>query len=123
MHLLRSLFAGYFTACAVGTIAVMNGYGPLSVVLGVWLSGSVLSVAIAAIVSPFEEDEHRVPVPVGEHFDQERQQGPLHRHLTAKELALWDKDLAAEKFEADLSADLAEATDTGTGTSADRKAG
>ncbi len=122
MHLLRSLFAGYFIACAVGTVAVMNGYGPLSVLLGVWLSGSVLSVAIAAIVAPFEE-EHRVLVSAGANAGHDRQQGPLHRHLTARELALWDKDLAADKFEADLNADLADASGTGTGVSEDRKAG
>ena len=122
MHLLRSLFAGYFIACAVGTVAVVNGYGPLSVVLGVWLSGSVLSVAIAAIFAPFEE-EHRALVSTGDNAGHDRQQGPLHRHLTAKELALWDKDLAAETFDANLSADLAEASDTANGLSEGRKAG
>ena len=56
MHLLRSLFVGYFVAVVGGTIAVTHGYDPLSVVLSVWLSGSVLTVAIAASVTPLDDD-------------------------------------------------------------------
>ncbi len=120
MHLLRSLFAGYFVAIAGGTIAMMNGYDPLSVVLSVWLSGSVLTVAIAASVTPLDDGaglrEARVMMPA-------QSDGPMHRRLTAKELALWDSDLATEKSEADLAAEVAAAEVSGNSQDGARKAG
>ena len=121
MHLLRSLFAGYFVAVVGGTIAVTHGYDPLSVVLSVWLSGSVLTVAIAASVTPLDDDastlhEARVVMPA-------HSAGPIHRGLTAKELARWDSDLAAEKFEADLAADAAASEASGKSHDGARKAG
>ena len=104
MHLLRSLFVGYFIAISVGTIAVINGYGALSVVLGVWLCGSVLSVVIAASMTPLEDADHdAVPFLA----DVARASGPMRHDLTARELARWDADLMAERLEADLAEDRA----------------
>ncbi len=120
VHLLRSLFAGYFVAIAGGTIAVMNGYDPLSVVLSVWLSGSVLTVVIAASVTPLDDEAglHVAPVTASA-----RSGGPVHRGLTAKELALWDSDLAAETFEADLAADVAATVEADMPQNGARKTG
>ena len=107
MHLLRSLFVGYFITITAGAVAVMNGYGPLSVVLSVWLAGSVLSVAIAASVTPLDDSSDEMALVTGK-VDAS---GPpaMPRDLRARELALWDADLHAERFDADLAAERAEA--------------
>ena len=104
------MIAGYFIAIAVGAIAVMHGYGLLPVVLGVWVCGSMLSVGIAACITPLENRE----------ADAMSVQGPMQSDLSARELALWDDDLAAERYEADLTADRQETPSAATN---DRKAG
>ena len=120
MHLLRSLFVGYFIAVTGGAIAVMNGFNPLWVVLAVWFSGSILSVALAATVTPVAGDED-VDLPVNAvQVGSGATEGPMPADLRARELALWDSDLAAEFFEADQARDAVAARNAAEASARDR---
>lgn len=114
IHLLRSLFAGYFFALVGGMGALALGVGPVTTALGVWIGGSALSVVIAAVFSGYAEAPEAARV-----FAED---GPMQRDLKAKELALWDADLAAEAFEADMAAEE-ERHAAEVARDADRKAG
>ena len=117
VHLLRSLIAGYFLAFLAGFIATLAGASAFSVIMGIWVGGSLMSVALAACFARYaytREERYATPV-VARESDR-----PVRRDLTAKELAIWDQDLAAERFEADLAADRAEQADN---SSEDRKTG
>lgn len=108
IHLLRSLFIGYFLAVTVGTTALAFGASPFVVLLSVWLGGSVVSVVIAATMPVLSDAVEPAFVHVGAQAGAGND-GPMHSSLTARELAKWDSDLAAERFEADLAAEDAEA--------------
>ena len=102
VHLLRSLIAGYFLALLAGFVATLAGVSAFSVIMGIWVGGSLLSVALAACFARYaytQEERHATPVPAQEPTR------PVRRDLTAKELAMWDQDLAAECFEADYCYD------------------
>lgn len=108
VHLLRSLIAGYFVAFLAGFIATLAGAGAFSVIMGIWLGGSMLSVVLAACFAKYAytpEELHATPPRSREPVR------PMRRDLTAKEIALWDDDMAADRYEADLAADRAEQAD------------
>ena len=109
VHLLRSLIAGYFLAFLAGFVATLAGASAFSVIMGIWVGGSLLSVALAACFARYaytQEERHATPVPARESAR------TVRRDLTARDLAMWDQDLAAERFEADLDADMAEQANT-----------
>lgn len=108
IHLLRSLFIGYFVAVTLGTLSLTLGAPGWSVLLGVWFGGSALSVLLAATMPVFPDVAEPVFVPdeVRASSDPE---GPMKAFLSARELAMWDQDLAAERFEAEMAAEDAEA--------------
>ncbi|MEM7685934.1 MAG: hypothetical protein AAF293_13995 [Pseudomonadota bacterium] len=93
IHLLRSLIAGYAIALAGGFALGMYGWGPVSIALTVWISGSFLSVLIAGAWAFLTSDEMMEPIEVD-------------RDYQATEFSRWDADKAAERFAADLAADL-----------------
>ena len=98
-------------ALICGAIALVHGFGPVVLILGVWFVGSALSVLIAstATLHAGNSELEELVIPAE----------PMRRDLTAKELALWDADLAAEAFEADMAADAAAAAEAKAGE--DRK--
>ena len=108
VHLLRSLLAGYAIALVAGFIATLAGASAVSVVVGVWLGGSLMSVLLAACFARFAY----TPEELHASDPQTRvSEGRMRKSLTAKELAMWDQDLAAEQFEADMAADRVEKAD------------
>lgn len=98
VHLFRSLVAGYAVATVAGGIALHGGAGPMVVFFGMWLGGSMLTVGFAAAFARYAGAPEALPVEAPVHAAS----GAMHGGLTARELAMWDADLAAEQFELDL---------------------
>lgn len=117
VHLLRSLLTGYLIAFLAGLIATLAGASAVSVVVGVWLGGSLLSVLLAACFAKFAHTPEELHASAPQVSNSE---GRMRQNLTAKELAMWDQDLAAEQFEADMAADQIENADR---VKASRKSG
>lgn len=108
VHLLRSLLTGYLIAFLAGLVATLSGASVVSVVVGVWLGGSLLSVLLAACFAKFAHTPEELHASAPQMPTSE---GRMRQNLTAKELAMWDQDLAAERFEADMAADRVDKID------------